>query len=133
MDEEERPAPPLALALFGPFDVRLQGQPLRPLRSQKSQWLLALLALQRGRAVARAWLAGTLWPESSARQAAFNLSRNLTDLRHMLGPEARRLDAPTPRTLRLDLVGAEADVLIFDEAITCGDPTSLERAVALHR
>ena len=69
MDDEERPASPLAIALFGPLDVRLEGQPLPPLRSQKSQWLLALLALQRGRAVERAWLAGTLWPDSSERQA----------------------------------------------------------------
>jgi predicted ATPase/DNA-binding SARP family transcriptional activator len=113
--------------------VRLQGHPLPPLRSQKSQWLLALLALQRGRAVQRAWLAGTLWPESSDRQAAFNLTRNLSDLRRALGPTARRLEAPTSRTLRLDLVGVKADVLIFDEAIAAGDPPSLAKAVALRR
>jgi DNA-binding SARP family transcriptional activator len=131
--EEERPASPLAIALFGPFDVRLEGRPLARLRSQKSQWLLALLALQKGRAVERAWLAGMLWPDSTGRQAAFNLSRNLTDLRRSFGPEARRLDLPTTQTLRLDLVGAEADVLIFDEAIARGDTPSLEKAVALYR
>jgi DNA-binding SARP family transcriptional activator len=76
--EEERPAPPLAIALFGPFDVRRPGCPLPRLRSQKSQWLLALLALQHGRALERAWLSGVLWPESTGRQAAYNLSRNLT-------------------------------------------------------
>jgi non-specific serine/threonine protein kinase len=133
MHDEARAEPPLVLALFGPFEARLHGRPLPPLRSQKSQWLLALLALQHGRAVPRAWLAGTLWPGSSDRQGAFNLSRNLTDLRHALGLEARRLEAPTSRTLRLDLVGADADVLIFDEAIARGDPASLERAVALRR
>src|SRR5712692_10330203 len=113
MSDEELPASPLAIALFGPFDVQLQGRPLPRLRSRKSEWLLALLALQCGRAVERAWLAGTLWPDSSERQAAFNLSRNLSDLRHALGPEAPRLGAPTPRMLRLDVVGAEADVQIF--------------------
>jgi DNA-binding SARP family transcriptional activator len=131
--DEVRPASPLAIALFGPFDVRLQGRPLPRLRSQKSQWLLALLALQEGRTVERAWLAGTLWPDSTGRQAAFNLTRNLTDLRHSLGPEARRLDAPTTQTLRLDLVGAEADVLLFDEAIARGDAPSLQKAVGLYR
>jgi DNA-binding SARP family transcriptional activator len=130
MGEEERPAPPLVIALFGAFDVRLPGCPLPRLRSQKSQWLLALLALQQGRAVERAWLSGVLWPDSTERQAAYNLSRNLTDLRHLLGPEARRLEAPTTQTLRLDLAGAEADVLSFDEAIARGDTPSLEDAVA---
>src|SRR5438105_5028920 len=101
-ETEERPGSPLAIALFGAFDVRLEGRPLRHLRSQKSQWLLALLALQQGRAVERGWLAGTLWPESTERQAGCNLRRNLWDLRMSLGSEARRLAAPTPRTLRLD-------------------------------
>jgi predicted ATPase/DNA-binding SARP family transcriptional activator len=133
VSEEERPASPLAIALFGSFEVRLPGCPLPRLRSQKSQWLLALLALQHGRAVERAWLSGVLWPDSTGRQAAYNLSRNLTDLRHLLGPEARRLEAPTTQTLRLDLVGVEADVLLFDEAIARGDPPSLEQAIALHR
>src|SRR5437870_13851597 len=117
LGSEERPASPLAIALFGAFDVRLEGRPLPRLRSQKTQWLLALLALQEGRAVPRAWLAGTLWPDSTERQAAFNLTRNLTDLRRSLGPEARRLEAPSVQTLRLDLVDAEADLLIFDEAL----------------
>src|SRR5262249_6406381 len=53
---EERPAYPLTLALFGPFDVRIDGRPLPRLRSQKGQWLLALLVLQHGRTVERTWL-----------------------------------------------------------------------------
>jgi DNA-binding SARP family transcriptional activator len=133
VSDAERPASPLAITLFGTFEVRRAGRPLPPLRSQKGQWLLALLALQSGRALERAWLAGLLWPDSTARQAAYNLSRNLTDLRHAMGPEVRRLEAPTTQTLRLDLVGAEADVLRFDEAVRRGDPPSLEAAVALHR
>src|SRR5881227_1522291 len=96
---EERPSSPLTIALFGAFDVRLEGRPLPHLRSQKTQWLLALLALQEGRAVERGWLAGTLWPESTERQASFNLRRNLWNLRVSLGPEAHRLGAPTPQTL----------------------------------
>jgi predicted ATPase/DNA-binding SARP family transcriptional activator len=133
VSDAERPASPLAITLFGTFDVRQAGCPVPPLRSQKGQWLLALLTLQPGRALERTWLAGLLWPDSTARQAAYNLSRNLTDLRHALGPEARRLQTPSTQTLRLDLVGAEADVLRFDEAVRRGDPPSLEEAVALHR
>src|SRR5207302_8267516 len=63
----------------------------------------------------------------------YNLRRNLTDLRDALGPEAHRLQTPTPRTLRLDLAGADVDVLRFDAAIAAGDGPSLERAVRLYR
>jgi hypothetical protein len=96
LGDTERPASPLAITLFGTFDVRRAGCPLPPLRSQKGRWLLALLVMQPGRALERAWLAGLLWPDSTARQAAYNLSRNLTDLRHAAGPEARRLETPSP-------------------------------------
>ena len=39
---------PLALRLFGPFEVHVNGGPLPRLRSRKGQWLLALLALRHG-------------------------------------------------------------------------------------
>jgi DNA-binding SARP family transcriptional activator len=119
--------------MFGTLDVRLQGRPMPRPRSEKTTWLLALLALQEGRPVERAWLAGTLWPDSTEEQAAHNLRNSIWFLRQALGPEAPRLEAPTKGKLRLDLVGAEADVLVFDEAIARGDAPSLERAVALHR
>jgi predicted ATPase/DNA-binding SARP family transcriptional activator len=101
--------------------------------SEKTQWLLALLALQEGRPVERAWLAGTLWPDSSEEQAAANLRRSLWYLRQALGAEGHRLETPVSGKLRLELVGVEADLLVFDEAIARGDPLSLERAVAVHR
>src|SRR5262245_12663783 len=99
-------ASPLALRLFGPFEAQLHGQPLPPLRARKGAWLLALLALRPGRDVDRAWLAGTLWPESPERQASMSLRRCLADLRQALGDQAYRLLSPTARTLRLDLEGA---------------------------
>jgi predicted ATPase/DNA-binding SARP family transcriptional activator/Tfp pilus assembly protein PilF len=133
MIDEARPASSLAIALFGPLDVRLEGRPLPTPRSQKTHWLLALLALQEGRAVERAWLASLLWPDSTQQQAATNLRISLWQLRRALGTEAHRLETPASGKLRLRLVGAEADVLVFDDAIAQGDPTSLERAVALHR
>src|SRR5436305_6840837 len=108
-------APPLAIRLLGPWDVRLHSRPLRPLRSRKGEWLLALLVLHRGRAVARDWLAGTLWPDSPNSQALYNLRRNLSDLRQALGPEGHRLCTPTPHTLSLELDGAWVDVARFDD------------------
>src|SRR5438874_8436793 len=117
----------LRIRLFGPFQVTVSEQALPPLRSRKGQWLLALLALRAGAAVERGWLAGTLWPESSEAQAFNSLRVTLADLRQALGEAAGRLEAPTPQTLRLDLAGAEVDLLGFDRAIARRDPASLEQ------
>jgi DNA-binding SARP family transcriptional activator len=138
-------AVPLAIHLFGPFEVRLHGQPLPRLRSRKGKWLLALLTLRSpasgpgtrstrvGAAVDRAWLAGTLWPDSSEEAAYASLRNSLKDLRRALGTEAGRLRAPTPRTLALDLEDVDADVIAFDQAIAQGEEGALERAVPLCR
>jgi DNA-binding SARP family transcriptional activator len=111
----------------------VNGRPLAHLRWHKEHWLLALLALRGGRAVERAWLAGTLWPESAEAHAGHSLRNCLTDLRHALGPEASRLSSPTLQTLSLDLTGAAVDVVAFDAALARGDAGSLEEAVSLYR
>src|SRR5262249_55694430 len=121
-----------AIRVFGPFEVRLHGTPLPRLHSRKGVWLLALLALRHGAEAARAWLAGTLWPHSPESRAFSNLRKTLTHLRRALGPAADRLRSPTLHTLSLELAGAEVDVVAFDLGIAQGDPTALERAIALH-
>jgi predicted ATPase/DNA-binding SARP family transcriptional activator/class 3 adenylate cyclase len=131
---EPRPAPaPLAIRLFGLFEVRLHGAPLPRLHSRKGEWLLALLTLRHGGDVARAWLAGALWPDSLQSQAYANLRNTLTDLRRALGPEAHRLRSPTPHTLGLELAGADVDVIAFDVSLAQGDRADWERAIALHQ
>jgi DNA-binding SARP family transcriptional activator len=70
------PAAPLRIALFGPFVAEVGGVPLRPLRSRKGGWLLALLALRSPREVRREWLAETLWPESMPAQAYAGLRQS---------------------------------------------------------
>ncbi len=124
----------LDIRLFGPIEVRVQGQPLGPLRSPRAgQSLLALLVLRHDRETERSWLAGTLWPESLQGQSLYNLSRNLTALRHALDSQSARLLSPSSRSLRLDLTNAWVDVLAFDAAIERGDASSLEQAVTLYR
>src|SRR5438270_3916182 len=125
-------AVPLALHLFGPFEVRLHGQPLPRLRSRKGQWLLALLTLRHGGEVDRSWLAGTLWPDSPEAAALASLRSCLKDLRRALGAEAARLHSPTARLLALALAGAQADVVAFDAAIGEAVAPALEQAVALY-
>jgi predicted ATPase/DNA-binding SARP family transcriptional activator len=129
----DSPAVPLSIRLLGPFEVRLHGTLLPPLRSRKGHWLLALLVLQRGAEVGRDWLAGILWPESPLAAGRANLRSSVRDLRQALGPEAARLRSPSKHLLALDLSDAWADVLAFDLEIARGDPVSLEQAVALHR
>src|SRR5438270_10149138 len=124
---------PLTLRLLGPFEARVNGAPLPRLRSRKGLWLLALLALRQGSEVARDWLAGTFWPESTDRLAAHSLRVCLADLRRALGPEADRLRSPSLHALSLDLSGAQIDVVAFDRAIARGDLASLEEAISLYR
>src|SRR5579862_6876175 len=124
---------PLTVALLGPIEVRIHGRPWPRTHSPKSLWILALLILHHDRAVQRDWLAETLWPDSSPQQALANLRVNLSHLRKALGDEQARLQSPTPQTLRLDLAGAEVDLLTFDAAIKRGGPRALKEAVALYR
>lgn len=121
------------LRLFGSFELRCHGELLPPLRSRGGKSLLALLALRCGQPVERAWLAGTLWPESSGPLSHRSLRSSLVKVRRWLGGHAVRLVSPTPRTLGLDLTDAEVDVLAFDVAIARGDSHSLAEAVDLHR
>jgi predicted ATPase/class 3 adenylate cyclase/DNA-binding SARP family transcriptional activator len=124
---------PLQIQFFGPFAVRVHGHPLASLRSRKGEWLLALLVLRAGHKIERDWLAGTLWPDSLELQALANLRTSLKDLRQALGAEAWRVSAPTTRSLSLDLVGADVDVIAFECRVRRGDPASLEEAVGLYR
>lgn len=122
----------LTIRLFGPPQVRVNGEPMPHLKTRKGLWLLALLALRHGREVERAWLAGTLWPENQESQSLTYLRQSLSDLRHALGPEAARVCSPSPqRTLCLNLTDADVDVVTFDECLKRGDAPSLEQAVAL--
>ncbi len=123
----------LQINLFGPFNAFVDSQPLPPLRSVKGQHLLALLVLRGGQAVERAWLAQTLWPDSDIVNAQASLRQCLADLKRALGAQAASLQSPARATLRLDLAGADIDVLAFDKAIQQGKPDTLDRAVALYR
>jgi DNA-binding SARP family transcriptional activator len=120
----------LALQLFGPMQVRVQGQPLPPLRSRMILWLLALLPLRPNRPVEREWLSGVLWPDRDQSQAFANLRPVLSGLRSALGGEGERLQSPSRHILLLDLTGADVDVLEFDAAIASGDLSQSHRLSA---
>jgi predicted ATPase/DNA-binding SARP family transcriptional activator len=123
----------LAITLFGPMQVQVDGHILPSLRSRKALWVLALLTLRHGRPVEREWLAGTLWPDMDQSQAFANLRPVLSELRRALGDQGERLQSPDRHTLVLELKDTEADVLSFDAAIKRGKLSDLERAVALYQ
>ena len=123
----------LSIRLFGAFETRVNDSPIPPLRSRKVQWLLALLVLRHDQALDRAWLAGTLWPESAPDQALYNLRQSLSNLRRALNGTGLHFDAPAVNALSLNLAGAVADVIAFDAAIADGTQAGLERAVGLYR
>ena len=123
---------PFSLRLFGRFELLVNARPAPRPRSQAGQAILAILALRRERPVERIWLAALLWPDSGHEQALFNLRRNLTDLRRILGSEAGRLASPTPRSLHLDLQGAHCDVTEFDARVKGADSAALETALSLY-
>jgi predicted ATPase/DNA-binding SARP family transcriptional activator len=124
---------PLTIRLFGVMQVEQDGIALPRTRTAKEKWLLALLVLRRRESVDRAWLAGTLWPDSSDPQALGNLRRSLNNLRKVLGEHGVRLIAQTPRRIAMDISGAACDVIRFDAAIAQGDIASLREAVDLYR
>src|SRR5262249_40612382 len=121
------------IQLFGPMEVKVNGEPLPNLRSRKGYWLLALLALRHDREVDRSWLAGTLWPDCTEAQSFSNLRRSLWDLRNAMGAEEKCIISPTPRILVLSCAPDAVDLAIFDACIKKGDLDSLREAVSLYR
>jgi predicted ATPase/DNA-binding SARP family transcriptional activator len=120
---------PLILRLFGSFQALCAGQLLPPLRSQKGKWLLALLTLERGREMQRAWLADQLWPDSDKAQDSLNTT--LSDLRKAMGDQAERIQSGR-RTLRLDLDEADVDVFAYEAALAARSADALRRAIDLY-
>jgi len=91
------------------------------------------LILRRGEEVDRQWLAETLWPRAETSSALFNLRRNLTELRKMLGVEANRVHSPTTRTLRFDLSDVDCDLITFEALTARKEIPCLQHATALYR
>ncbi|MEM7800901.1 MAG: BTAD domain-containing putative transcriptional regulator [Chloroflexota bacterium] len=77
----------LSITLFGPFSVAKDGQPITTFRTDALRALLAILALERGRAQRRESLAHLLSPERPDKEALTYLRNRLTRLRKTIGDE----------------------------------------------
>lgn len=130
MVKEKNRSNQLEIHLFGTFEVKVNGNPvpLHLLHSRHGQYLLALLTLEPGHSLTRAWLANTLWPDQTLEDARRSLRTELSHLRRALGDEGKRLVGTS--VLRLELADAYADVVAFHEAIERG---KLEEAITHYR
>lgn len=107
----------LQVRLFGPFEVRADGDPVT-LTSSRARSLLAYLALRPGAPQRRDRVAYLLWPDSTDQQARTNLRHVLHTLRASI-PGADRYIRTTPQTLALQ--ESTSDVTAFDAALAAGE------------
>lgn len=120
------------IRLFGTAQVLVDDKEVRPPRSRKALWLLALLSLRQRVPTEREWLASIIWPDSDRSQALANLRTSLSELRAALGSEGHRLDTTGSQLVKLNLDGASVDVREFDQCVASGTRSDLEKAVALY-
>lgn len=94
----------LSMALLGPFEVAVDGNPVTWFQSDKARALLAYLAVEAASPHPRHALAGLLWPESTDAHALRSLSQALCNLRSVLHDHAT--PAPcfivTPHTIQFN-------------------------------
>jgi predicted ATPase/DNA-binding SARP family transcriptional activator len=139
----------LSIALFGPLQVTLDGQPVTAFESDKVRALLAYLAVESDAPQRREKLAGLLWPELPERTARANLRHVLANLRTMIGDRAATPPFLhiTRQTIQFNRTSdAQVDVLTFQDLLSSNPPRStdlpiptpqtihhLEDAVGLYR
>jgi DNA-binding SARP family transcriptional activator len=75
----------LTLRLLGSFDVRMGGQSIGKWPSRKARLVLAYLAIERGRMVAKDVLIDLFWPDAPPERGSNNLSIAVHQLRTALG------------------------------------------------
>jgi DNA-binding SARP family transcriptional activator len=129
----------LEFRLLGEFAVLADGRRL-DLGGPRQRSVLALLLLQRERAISTALLADKLWPDDQPLSAIKTVQIYISRLRDVLGPEAGRLSS-TASGYRLAVADDEFDVARFErglrqarEASATGDQdrarTTLEAALS---
>jgi predicted ATPase len=133
--------PRLTIALFGSFQVTLDGQPVSGFTSKKVQALLAYLAVETERPHSREELAGLLWPDYPEPSARTNLRSALVNLRlvigdHQTSPPFLKISRETIQFNRAS--DYDLDVTLFLKLLAASAPARpaiapLEETVALYQ
>ncbi len=75
----------LSIALLGPLQVSVGGNPIPALESPKVRALLAYLVMEQDQPQSRIYLIGLLWPDYPEESARHNLRQALYNLRSLIG------------------------------------------------
>ncbi|HSO06069.1 MAG TPA: BTAD domain-containing putative transcriptional regulator, partial [Pelomicrobium sp.] len=120
----------LQLCLLGGFELRAGSGGSLALPPKKARALLAYLALQPGKPVARTALAALLWPESAEEAARVSLRQALAAIRRALGHLAPQvLDADAEQ---IALAPLRVDAGEFLRLAAASDIADLESSAALY-
>jgi DNA-binding SARP family transcriptional activator len=123
------------LELLGGFHVLVNGRAVGRALTVRQQQILTYLVLHARGPVARAEVAGQLWPESTDAQASTNLRREWHHLREAW-PELDGRVETTARVLTWRDPAPDSDVAEFEAAAKrarSGDLAALDEAATLYR
>src|SRR5215813_13158642 len=124
---------PLELKLLGGFEARLQAGPALVLPTQKTQALLAYLALPIGRSHPREKLATLLWGDMQHAQARGNLRNALSRIRKILPKAVRASLVIDGASVSLDPSAVHVDVARFERLLADGSTDALRQIAACYR
>lgn len=99
----------LSINLFGVFEMRIDGVPIR-MPTRRVGLILALLALNPDKALSRSYLAALIWPEQQDAQARSSLRQAIFRLRSALGADHSGAIETTSGWLRLRREAIELDI-----------------------
>ncbi|PIO41326.1 SARP family transcriptional regulator [Phyllobacterium zundukense] len=128
MDRSQQHEAAYRMYLIGPFAITdPSGKALTP-KSQKSQAVLAMLALSLRGSRSRVWLRDKLWSDRPEDQASASLRQALLDIRKCLG-DARDILLADKNTVSLRMDRIRLDI---DEILTEGHSTGNDELAAEH-
>ena len=124
--------PKLSISLLGAFSIEGLGPDAPPKLGQKSQALMAVLALSDGKPMQRDVLASLLWSDRDERHARDSLKHAIAQIRNGFSATTDVIEADRQTvTLRLDAI--EVDVTRFEEFAANRSSDAASRALSLYR
>jgi predicted ATPase/DNA-binding SARP family transcriptional activator len=123
----------LELKLLGGFEARLQAGAALVLPTQKTQALLAYLALPLGQSHLREKLATLLWGDMQHAQARSNLRNALSRIKKVLPKAVRASLVVDGASVSLDPSAVDVDVTQFERLLADGSVDGLGQGTTLYR